>query len=492
MAKRPNIVYVMPDEWRPDAFGFTGNPVIRTPNIDALAARGASFRSAYCESPVCMSSRASLVTGKWPIDHGLQDNSWLPWAGGAGFPSADYVPTFLHRLRQAGYYTAEVGKMHFRGPRFREGGDDHRPGLARRLQTMFGGGGDLRAQEALTAAYGFDEVHEEGDKPALMFLDSGYTEHLRSKGLLDGWRQHLRDTRMGLGTPQPDAVPAEDTLDAFIGRRACDFVGSYDRDEPFFLWVGFVGPHPPLDAPPPFSDGYDPAAVPLGPTGLPPVPDNRWGEYFRWNVQHLGCDRLGPDDFRLMGRYYYGNCSLIDHWVGRIVQALAERGIDGETWIMFGSDHGELLGDHGLVSKRVFYRTSVQVPSLVVPPGGLRSPLRVDGLTQGFDLVASILDVAGADASGYDGRSLLPAFEGRDVAREVVFSEIAGFLMVATERFKLVVHTKTLEPQWLHDLERDPDELTDVVDDAGYREVVGALIDTYAKPFVGGRRSFDR
>lgn len=483
MPKRPNIVYVMPDEWRPDCFGFAGNRVVQTPNIDALAARGAVFENAHCESPVCMASRASLLTGKFVRDHGLKDNSWLKWAGGAGFPAPDFTRTFLHRLQDAGYYTAEVGKMHFRGPRFQ---GDGRPGL--NMRRMFGGGGDLVQAAPMTAAYGFHEVHEEGDKPALRFLSSEYTRYLADKGLLDNWREY-QSSAPGAGPTGPEILDPDDTLDGYIGLRSARLIREYDRDEPFFLWVGFIGPHPPYDGAREFSDRYDPADIPMGPMGLPQIPDNAWGEYLRWNVEHLRCDRLDEQAYRNIAKYYYGSCSLIDHYVGEIVRAIGEgsakRGREGstsdrETWILFGSDHGELLGDHGLISKRVFYNTSVKVPNIIVPPSG--TPGRsVKGLTQGFDITATALAIAGADATGHDGRSLLPALEGGDVTREAVFSEIAGFLMVFDGRHKLVLHRDTLEPQWMHDLLNDPDEVTDVLKD---REVVNELVERFAKPYV--------
>jgi arylsulfatase A-like enzyme len=182
--------------------------------------------------------------------------------------------------------------------------------------------------------------------------------------------------------------------------------------------------------------------------------------------------------------YYYGLCTQIDYWVGEIVRTLEETGRAADTWIVFNSDHGEMLGDHGLYSKRTFYRTSVQVPMVIAPPraGGVS----VDGLVQNFDLPATLLDIAGAESDFQHGRSLAGVFEGRDVTRESVVSEIAGFLMVSDGRHKLVLTRDTLESQCLYDLEADPDERTDVL--AHQSDAAGDLIDRYAKPFASGAR----
>ncbi|MFA5788079.1 MAG: sulfatase-like hydrolase/transferase, partial [Actinomycetota bacterium] len=362
----PNIVWVFPDEWRHDAFGFAGNPVIRTPHIDSLARRGAVFRSAHCESPVCAPSRASLLTGRYCSGHGLRDNMHRP--SGGTFPGPE-VPTFLRALQGVGYRTAEFGKMHFFTRPHTED--------------------DLKA-------YGFDEVSEEYDKWWLHLVDTPYTRYLKGRGLHEGWSKDLMESFMTFlgGAPGPFASPENldpaDTLDMFIGRQAAEWIRVYDREQPFFLWVAFVGPHMPYDGPRPHSDAYDPSAIPLGPLGFDEFPDNRWGAWMKETMYLLNCGRLTENDYRLAGKHYYGAASMIDEAVGGILRALADAGIEDETWIFVSSDHGEMLGDHGFVGKHLFYRSAVLVPQIVVPPAGHRAGITSRALTQGFDVPATM------------------------------------------------------------------------------------------------------
>jgi arylsulfatase len=454
--RRPNIVWIFGDEWRHDATGYAGNPVVQTPHLDALAARGDALHQVYSESPVCQSSRASLLTVSFPRDHGKFQNG--PAYG--PFPGPEH-PNFLHRLQDAGYRTAAIGKMHFfNGPHTEE-----------ELQ-----------------AYGFDDVFEEYDKSVYRFdqIETPYKQHLRTHGLLDDWIPTLVPQQQIIMGLDPDRVvlaeelDVDDTLDAFLGQQAARYVEMHaDDTEPFFLWLGFIGPHPPYDAPAPFSGRYDPAAIPLGPTAFDPQPANAWGEYVTYVRDLMSCQRYTDDDWRMMAAYYYGNITLVDAQIGRVVDAIAAAGLADDTWIVFSADHGELMGDHGLIEKAVFYETSVRVPAIVVPPSGPTG--RADGLAQGIDLAATILDVAGADLTGFAGRPLSAG------PRDVVFSQIADFTMAFDGRHKLVVHRDTLEPQALHDLVADPTERTEVLGDPASAAVVDDLLASLIRPFSDGR-----
>lgn len=463
---RPNIVWIFPDEWRHDAAGFAGNSIVQTPHLDALAARGVVFTNAQCESPVCQSGRASLLTAQYPARHGLSDNEHLGGHRDTGvFPAAD-APNFLHALRDAGYRTAEIGKMHFGRGSVGEG----------------------------VRAWGFDDSRQEHDKYVLWRLDTPYTRHLKEQGLFDAWAAHNSSLLPFIPTPdgrmepnprfnankkaEPDVVPAEETLDTFIGNGACDYIRRYEGTDPFFLWVAPIGPHSPFDAAPVYRDRYDPADIPIATPGVDEYPENRWGEYLAWNRRHVGCSRWTVDDYRQIGAYYYGLITQIDDAVGRIVDTLAATGRDRDTWIVISSDHGELLGDHGLISKRVFYRTSVGVPQVIVPPVGTDIGGRVDGYTQAFDIVGTILDLAGATPrEPVAAQSLLPVLSGDDVTRDIVYSEIAGFLMVATAEHKLVIHEETLEVGALYDLTDDPDERRNLVDEPAAKAVAEDMVD---------------
>lgn len=462
----PNIIWIFPDEWRHDAVGYAGNPVISTPHLDALAARGIAFKNAYCESPVCAPSRASLLTLSYPRDHGKVHNG----PPGGDFPSPD-APNFLHRLQAVGYRTGEVGKMHFHHGLHSED--------------------DLRA-------YGFHDVAEEYDKimqrsSFVVEMDTPYTRYLDERGLLDAWRKHQDEqTEILMGRdPQgrpalPEALDPEHALDTFIGRQLAERIEEYaGQDEPFFLWGAFVGPHLPFDGPPPYADRYDPAVLPMGPLGQDPQPANRYGAWVAQMVEMLHADQWDEADHRLIAKHYYASISLVDAAIGQVVDAVERAGIAEDTWIMVSSDHGELLGDHGMLTKGVFYEASVKVPVLVVPPpGDPRGGGGIEGLVQGFDVPATILDVAGADSSGFLGTSLLELADRG--GRPAVFSQIDTFTMVATDRFTLVVTSDTLEPQVLYDRARDPDERQDLASDPAYREVVRDLMGRWVEPFAAG------
>lgn len=469
----PNVVWIFPDEWRHDAVGYAGNGAVRTPQLDALAARGSVFSRAYCESPVCQPSRASLLTCSYPREHGVTHNGWSAAPGPERdrlerllplrlFPAPE-GDTFAKRLQAAGYRTSVVGKLHLECP-------------GRPVVDPY--------------AYGFDEVSQEYDKVNLMRdgFETPYTRSLEELGLLDDWRRHQREQhdilfgRDAQGRAAvADPLPPEQTLDAHIGDRVCDAIARLAREEqPFFLWAAFVGPHVPFDGPQPLADLHDPAEIELGPLGAEPRPANLWGEYLDYIFELLGCEGRTEDELRLMARHYYANIALVDRQIGRIVAALEEAGVADRTWIAFSSDHGELIGDHGLINKAVFYEGSVRVPVLLVPPGG-GAPSRSAELVQGVDLVATILELAGADRSGLAGRDLLSP-GGRDD----VVSEIGVFTMAATRDWKIVVETATAEPQALWDLRADPDERHDLLPVAG--EVAAELVERHVRPYLDGER----
>jgi len=323
--------------------------------------------------------------------------------------------------------------------------------------------------------------------------DSPYTDYLQEKGLLKAYRRYqieyvlrnyiLKGTKNippmyqvlmkqydievdpennPLWDDPPLPLPAEDHYDAYTGQKALDWLNAYQEDKPFFLMVGFQGPHDPFDSPEKYRSMYDTKEIPLGIMNTPeePVP-----EYLKQLLLMNGLDEMTPDYMRHMMAAYYGKVSLIDDYIGRLVDALSEKGLLDNTWIVYSSDHGELLGDHRLCHKMTYYEGALHIPCLIRPPGGTQ-PWQSSGLTDHLDLTTTLLDIAGAEAfDNCDGISLAPKIEaGPDGSaaqkgKAQIFSELGGNAAVFDGRFKLVEEVETREPLQLYDLESDPKEL---------------------------------
>ncbi len=475
MADRaPNILLLMPDQHRADILGCAGDPVVRTPNIDRLASEGIRYEDVHCQGPLCMPARASFLTERYVRDHGVFENGW---------DTPTDLPTFLHSLREVGYHTACIGKMHLwvhgrRGPN------------GRRTK-------DARDRAGQMHAYGFDEPIETVGKLASVNINTEYSDHLAARGLLETYRSFVQKRNYGPGTEHlPNSatgsipLPPEDYIDAWHGDRVVRWIEERDGDRPWFLWVGFPGPHDPWDAPAEYVDLYRDVAMPTpGTLRRPDVPASGpfrdFIEFFLWT--HSSSETLSDDRIEDIRRYYYADISVIDDAVGKIRDALVKKGIDEDTWIIYTSDHGEMMGEHRMLMKMVFYDQATRVPLIIRPPKGTAAGV-VPGLVEHMDVSATIRGLAGAGGQQtFEGRDLLGG--GGEPSRSVVYSENYGFAMVRTDSHKLVFHEDTLEPSQLFDLAEDPTEDQNLLDDPSAREVLDELLETRVRPFLaGGRR----
>jgi len=476
---RPNIIYLFSDQHRHDAMGCAGNPVIQTPNLDKMASEGVRFSRTYCQSPICQPSRASVITGLYTHQHGIPGNikSFDPaW------------PTMMKRLKDRGYYTAEFGKTHFEcGAQLGKVG----------LQPSNKIGLDLRENEAFIRSFGFDEVMEEFDRyaHAMPNVKSHYTEYLREKGRLEAYRDQIKSVwRL---TPnhwdaQTSVLPQEDDLTAFTADRAIDWLNGYKGEQPFFMMVSFVAPHVPLIADPIWAEYYQEAQIPRGPRIPPTKPNDVWGARIDDMHKHSQSQLL-TDEYVLNGaRQYYGMVSLIDQRIGDIIRAVEEKGWADNTYLVYSADHGEMLGDHNLMAKMQFYKSSVLVPAIIRPPHGMAAKV-VDGITESIDLTASILDIAGAEPIEDSwARSLLHFLEGNRPGRDVAFSAIQRgrtdsdyyYVMAATERYRLTIEARTDTDCELFDLYEDPDEENNLVNDPGYQGIIEDIRKDYLQSYL--------
>lgn len=346
MTKAPNIVVIMSDQHRADMIGCAGDPGVLTPMLDRLASQGVRYSRVSCQGPLCMPARASFMTERYVRDHGVYTN----WAE---IPSDS--PTYVRALREAGYHTALLGKAHL----YRDKGltVSHVNDLAYQLRSL-----------------GFSEVHETGDK-FLPEASTSYSDFLEDRGLLGIYRQHMAarsyhgDNESGQNAtkrvPMWDSTPLPIPLDAYVdvwhGVQAATWIERYDGPNPFFLFVGFPGPHDPWDAPQAAIERYRDIEISM-PTSTRRPSVEGTGRYeallnsFLWLSDS---DTMTDDAIGGMRRAYSADISLIDDAIGAILRALEARGAPEDTWVVYTSDHGEMGGNHGLMSKCVLYRQAV-------------------------------------------------------------------------------------------------------------------------------------
>lgn len=449
---RPNIIYVLADQHRHDAMSGAGHPVVVTPNLDRLAAEGTRFETAWCQSPVCQSSRASIITGRHVPGHGISRNFVRD------FDPA--WPTFMGALRSAGYATANVGKTHYFTPARPE--PDTTVDLA-------------EAHGEFVRSFGFDHVVEEFDRYLHVSprFSTPYTRFLDEAGALERYREAVRAVfrltpRHWDGVVSP--LPKELDLTSFLTDQAIDWIESQQhRNTPFFLQLSYVAPHVPLMGDPEWSEYYQGLDMP--PRIAEPVAASTpvWGAYVEALRRHSNSHLLSDDYVACGARQYFAMVSLIDECVGRLLGALERTGQLADTWILYSADHGEMLGDHELMAKMNFYRPSVQVPAIVrSPEDACRAARHVTGPIEAVDLSATILDIAGApQLDPCDGRSVLALMRGeRSAQKEVVVSEISAnlggernFVALCDGRARVTFERATGELCEVFDLSSDPDEL---------------------------------
>lgn len=467
----------MADQHRGDMMGCAGDVAVQTPNLDRLAAEGVRFSRATCQGPLCMPARASFMTERYVRDHGVYTN----WA-----EIDPASPTYAKALKEAGYRTAMIGKAHlYRDDTYKV---SHIDELAPRLMEM-----------------GFDEVYESGDKFSTGVANR-YTDHLRDRGLVDLYKQYIRDRayqgeqetgqnatkRIPMWDSTPLPIPLDDYIDAWEGREAVRWIEQTDTDQPFFVFIGFPGPHDPWDAPVEAVERYKNAEISMPATTRRPDLDGT-GNYGKLLQGFLGLadsDTMTDDAIHGMRRAYSADISVIDDAVGSIVAALDAKGVLDDTWIVYTSDHGEMAGNHGLMSKCVLYDPAVHVPLIVRPAkAAAAQPGQrvVDALVEHVDLAATVRDIAGApDIDASEGRSLLGhiGLGAAPQPRDVAISENWGFASFQTDRFKLVVDEDMGTPCQLFDLHDDPNEDENRVADPECKGTVEELMETYVRPFL--------
>lgn len=471
---RPNIVVICTDQQRYDSLGCNGNEVAHTPNLDALAASGARLDNHIVANPVCMPSRASFLTGRFPNAHHV-------WTNGVSLPASER--TLPQELQRLGYDTRSVGKLHLTPTQAFPA-----PGLMESIQAWRGGALDGWSGPY----YGFDHVDltiGHGD----MTLQAGhYADDVRRRFPEVAERFARRRPEP---EPRPSIIPLEAHHSTWVADKAVEYLRHPGRtDRPFFLYCSFPDPHHPFTAPEPYASMFDETSM--------PAPQRREDEhlgkprhYSREGFADLmrhepgSAVRLTRDDdarLRRITAHTYGMVSLIDASVGRILDTLRDAGLDDNTIVVFTSDHGELLGDHWLLRKGQFPCGSLlRVCGLIRVPGTTRPGTVVTQPTSNTDMFPTLLTLAGGQPGEWvQGRSLIEGLQDgaqRDSSTTALTmgwcksSTRYHHVTLFTDRWR-ITHWPNLEDGELYDLDADPGELTNLFREPGHKGVRDDLL----------------
>jgi arylsulfatase A-like enzyme len=457
--KRPNLLFVMTDQMRFDAMSCAGNTVLPTPHLDRLASEGVRFENCMCPFPVCVPSRTGMLTGKSACNTGVRGND------AAQDTVSDPGPTFDNLLHDQGYQTQYYGKWHapYRMTRTYDNpvAAINVPGLPNEHQQFLA----FLDQHASRRPPRKGELIENyyGRRPYRPYpVDSEYEN--AQKGIPDGKHPSQQEV---IGVLD---LPKEYTHAAYAVDLAIQALERM-KDGPFSLTCSISPPHPPFLAVEPYASMFPPAKMPL--------PRN-FSHDMRWSPYRLRAETMSryhnPDFARQLTAIYYAMVREVDDQIGRLLKRLEDLGLAQNTLVVFVSDHGEMLGAHGLVSKMVFYEESVHVPLILRFPGVIPRGTVVRAPVSGLDLFATILHYLDVPAPQRDGDSLRPLVEGRGAAGpDYRVSEWAARnspnYMVRTAEWKLMIadspESKAVDA--LFDLRNDPYETRNLLGDPADR-----------------------
>lgn len=428
---RPNILLITTDQQRYDTLGATGNTRIKTPHMDQLAERGVLFKQAYIQNPVCMGSRACMMTGRYPHQHGVTYMDSIIDES-PGLPSWEL--TFMEHLQMAGYRTGATGKPHMM------------PQKGFNFERLSGGKG-FRWTESEGLPIGPGPLGPDYASWLEARHPGGYEMIYEQRRKSEYWPNH---------TAMPSVLPLEEYSDYWITEQSIEFL-NYPGPKPFFLWFSLLNPHAPLDPPSPYDELYPlkDIILPKSRSDNPHLSPKGWPEPW-W----------GDDELRIRRwlSYYYGLVTLADDMIGRVIKVLEERGILDDMLIIMTSDHGDMAGDYNMMEKGNFYEEVTHVPLIIKPPGGRVADNTIDGLVEVSDIAPTILDYAGVPIpSEMQTISLKPLIEGDGKPHEYVFCEFISAdrkrkgSCVRTDRYKYI-HWENEELCEFYDLQQDPDE----------------------------------
>jgi arylsulfatase len=467
--KQPNVLIVTCDQLRRDAIGMYNNRVIKTPNIDSLANESVVFDNHFTQHPVCMPSRWSIFTGRYPRHHGVTDN---------GVKFKEDEETLARQFKKNGYHTGAFGKMHFS------------PALLNKEE---------EDEQWPKDGFGFVIRHLTDDSKRGEYLN--YLKNIDEESyeyVLKQGEEKVKEDLMSAADRTFSDAPQikENKLDpdlhqtAWISNKVIDFMDeAKSKNKPFFGWCSYVDPHHPFDPPEPYASMYDPAEIaPPIPacTDDPAAPRNVLDMHFGYSPGNEKYDlsTVGKEGWKAVRAKYYGMVSLIDHNLGRIIEALKERDMYENTVIIFTSDHGELLGDHGLLFKGPFhYDGLIRVPLLIRYGDKVCGGARIKQITQHIDILPTLLSFCGIPLPrGVQGKPLQSLLSGDDVP-------LYEYALTEHRCYDWGTNIKTLRnSRWrlsyygnpdigeLYDLYSDPTEMCNLWYNEEYADVKSELV----------------
>ncbi|WP_226529218.1 choline-sulfatase [Metabacillus niabensis] len=434
--QQPNIVMIMADQMAFDVIGALGHPTVKTPNIDRLVQSGVTFENAYCNSPICAPSRASFVSGKFISNIGVYDN---------GSELSSDTPTFLHHLRRAGYETVLSGKMHFVGP-------DQLHGFEHRL-----------TKDIHTAAFDLTPDWSRGVYPN----HGTGVKRLKNPGVME--------------------INNNLDYDEKVLHRTLEQIRTFKRKKeeekrPFFLCSSFFHPHDPFHITEEYWNMYEDSFIPM--PDIPCENLENMHPFNQWIQTHHEIDicELSEEEMKRNRRAYYGMVTYFDQKVGQIVNELERLDMLENTIIVVTSDHGEMLGEHGMWFKRTFYDHATKVPLIFSFPKRFPAGKKVREVVSLVDLAPTFMALGAVpDREKWfgelDGDNLEALLIGEDANwKDEVICEYYGegpiqpLIMLRSGAYKFVyVHE---EKPLLFDLENDPQECTNLADSPEHQDIL--------------------
>jgi len=462
--KKPNLLFIMTDQQRFDALSIAGNQVLKTPNLDRLAKQGVWFPNAYTQCAVCAPARASMLTGKTVENHGILTNALATSARSSGLMA---MPTYDEILSQNGYICEYHGKWH--SPEFHAEVYQNPVLKTKSGRSVFAPGGiDRLYSDYLdpvfpAAALLPGELYDTYTKrPYVMYpLDKRY-------GMTEEQAKNS-----GITYIQPDLhgvlkTPAEHSFTAFQAKQVIEAI-ERNRNNSFSITCSFHFPHAPMLPVKPFADLYPVNNMPVPLSISDPMLNS---PYRTQNGRLTNPEYADPEKIKYMISDYYALVTEIDVWVGKILDKLAELGLEENTLVIFTSDHGEMLGAHGMREKNVFYEESAHVPLMIRFPGRVKPGTTVNGYVSNLNLFATILDYLNIPEYPSDSKSLKGLIDGTDqlmgksVVTEWLYNEDKQpAYMILKDNWKLFVpySAESNVINALYDLKNDPLEMNNLI-----------------------------